>query len=164
MQGVGIKAGCVIPWCKPPQKGWPLSRATAGQAARQEGMGNRSTTGAQLSSANTENGSDKEPVSALRGFFLFRSENNSKSMMTWSRRPEGTEKGLNSSTLVFLTSCLNNSCHRANITRALGGEWSGQCHESRMAQHHFDFLEVREEDLGHNTLHPPNTSNRKWLP
>lgn len=36
-----------------------------------------------------------------------------------------------------------------------------------MAQHHFDFLEVREEDLGHNALFPPhlpNISNRKWLP
>lgn len=33
-------------------------------------------------------------------------------------------------------------------------------------QHHFDFLGVREEDLGHNTLFPPhlpNISNRKWL-
>lgn len=36
-----------------------------------------------------------------------------------------------------------------------------------MAQHHFDCLEVREEDLGHNALfppHPPSISNRKWLP
>jgi len=36
-----------------------------------------------------------------------------------------------------------------------------------MAQHHFDFLEVREEDLGHNALflpHPLNIANRKLLP